>query len=69
MYHAPEYYRRWKRDAKEYFLPKRFALQGKFTAEALELADPVEDLEDAWHHDTRQRQSKPIVVPVFVVGV
>ena len=67
--HSPEHYGDRKEYSEDNFLPKCPALQGQFTTEAFELADPVEDLEDAWHHDARQRETKPIEIPMLVEGV
>ena len=45
------------------------ALQSQLAAEALELADPVEELENPRHQYRRQREAEPSVVPMFEVGV
>ena len=53
-FRSPEHNGHRKGDAKGDLLPECLALQGKLAAEALELADPVEDLEEARHHDARK---------------
>ena len=67
--HEPEHNGHGKRDAEEYFLPECPALQGQLAAEALELADPVEELQDSGHDYTCQGEAKPVEVPMFEVGV
>ena len=69
LLHEPEHNGHGKRDTEEYFLPECPDLQGQLAAEALELADPVEKLENTRHRDARQRKAEPRVVPMFEVGV